>query len=64
MKNKLIRNRIQCKLCKEIIEFKTDHDFQRCGCAAVGADGGLNYPKRIYPSYPSEEHFVDLSEYE
>lgn len=64
MEKKLIRNRIQCKHCKEIIESKTDHDFQRCSCRAIGVDGGLSYPKRIYRSDPQDEHFIDLSEYE
>ncbi|MFY3792707.1 DUF7695 domain-containing protein [Ureibacillus sp. MALMAid1270] len=60
VEKKLIRYRIQCKHCKEIIESKTEHDFQLCGCGAVGVDGGLNYPKRIYRSHPLEEHYVDL----
>lgn len=57
MKNKLKRNRIQCKHCKEIIESKTDHDFKLCKCGAVGIDEGLNYPKRIFSSNPQEEHY-------
>lgn len=64
MKNKLKRNRIQCKQCKVIIESKTEHDFQLCRCGAIGIDGGLSYPKRIFSSNPPEKHFDDLSEYE
>lgn len=40
---KLIRNRIKCKKCGEIIESKTVHDFVRCSCGAVATDGGLEY---------------------
>ncbi|WP_246096770.1 DUF7695 domain-containing protein [Psychrobacillus soli] len=46
------------------IQSKTTHDFHLCTCEAVGIDGGLDYPKRIFGSYPEEEHYEELSEYE
>lgn len=64
MKKKLIMNRIQCRYCKDIIESKTIYDLKFCQCRAVGIDGGLIYPKRIFSSEPPEEHYIDLSEYE
>ncbi|WP_456238555.1 DUF7695 domain-containing protein [Peribacillus psychrosaccharolyticus] len=39
------------------MESKTTHDFQFCNCGAVGIDGGLDYPKRIFGSDPAEEHY-------
>jgi len=64
MKKKLKRNRIRCKHCGDTIESKTTHDFHLCTCGAVGIDGGLDYPKRIFGSNPAEEHYEELSEYE
>lgn len=61
---KLKRNLIRCKHCGDTIESKTTHDFQFCKCRAVGIDGGLDYPKRIFGSHPAEEHYEELSEYE
>ncbi|MGY4111340.1 DUF7695 domain-containing protein [Aeribacillus sp. SP014] len=63
MQKKLKRNRIRCKHCGDIIESKTIYDFQRCKCGAVGIDGGLHYPKRVYRSNPAELHYEELSEY-
>lgn len=63
MKNVLSKNQIQCKHCKDIIESKTIHDLQFCKCRAVGIDGGLVYPKRIFSSETPEKHYIDLSEY-
>lgn len=64
MKKKLKRNRICCKHCSDIIESKRTNDFKLCKCGAVGIDGGLDYPKRIFGSNQAEEHYEDLSEYE
>lgn len=40
-----MRNRIQCLLCKEIIESKSVHDFVTCSCGNVSVDGGQEYCK-------------------
>lgn len=64
MKKKLKRNRIRCIHCCDIIESISTNDFKSCKCGAVGIDGGLDYPKRIFGSYPEEEHYEELSEYE
>ncbi len=37
---KIIRNRIKCKKCGEIIESTSRHDFKFCKCGAVAVDGG------------------------
>ncbi|MBM7583913.1 hypothetical protein JOC86_000450 [Bacillus pakistanensis] len=64
MKKKLQRNIIRCKHCNEIIESKSLYDYKRCGCGKVAVDGGLEYAKRSFPSFPAEDHLEDLSEYE
>ena len=57
---KIIRNMARCKLCGDIIESKSTHDFRRCSCGAVAVDGGKSYLRRV--GYP--ENFEDLSETE
>ena len=60
MKQKIIRNRIRCKHCGDIIESKTVHDFKYCSCGAVFVDGGHDYLRRGYTN--SDDDYEDLSE--
>ena len=46
--NKIIRNMARCKLCGDVIESKTRHDFVTCSCGAVSVDGGHDYLRRCY----------------
>lgn len=46
MEIKIIRNRIRCKHCGDIIESTNTHDFKFCSCGRVAIDGGKNYLKR------------------
>ena len=62
---RLIRNRVQCPTCKEIIESKSRHDFVVCGCwdpveggSGVFVDGGLDYQRSGGMVVP-----IDLAEY-
>ena len=48
MKNKIIRNAIQCKRCGDIIESKHVHDFVTCKCGACSVDGGHDYLRRCF----------------
>ena len=57
---KLVRNRIRCNACGEVIESKYRHDFRSCGCGACFVDGGLAYLRRGFGS----AGFVEMSEYE
>lgn len=61
--NKIIVNKIQCLHCGDIIESKTVHDYKRCRCGKVAVDGGKYYCKRAFPSFPAEEHYIELSEF-
>lgn len=49
-KHKILRNAIQCKICGEIVESKSTHDFVTCKCwreskgqKGCACDGGLSY---------------------
>lgn len=42
---KLLRNRIKCKKCGDIIESKSVHDWVPCKCGACFVDGGLFYSR-------------------
>lgn len=57
-KTKIIRNRIKCKLCGEIIESKNRHDYKECKCGKVAVDGGKDYLRRC----GNKENYTDLSE--
>lgn len=46
MERKIIRNRIKCKHCDDIIESTSVHDFKFCSCGKVAIDGGKCYLKR------------------
>ena len=43
----IIINKIKCRICGDIIESESIHDFKRCKCGAVGVDGGHHYLRRI-----------------
>lgn len=54
----ILSNKIQCKVCGDIIESKHVHDYVTCSCGSVSADGGKDYLKRTGFS----EDYLDLSE--
>lgn len=58
---KIIKNMVRCKLCKDVIESKTAHDFKYCSCGNVAVDGGHEYLRRCYKS---QDDYEELSEYE
>ena len=46
MDKKIIKNRIRCKHCGDVIESKSTHDFKFCSCGKVAIDGGHSCLKR------------------
>lgn len=42
----ILKNKAQCKLCKDIVESKHTHDYVRCRCGAIAVDGGTDYLRR------------------
>lgn len=37
--------KIQCRLCKDVIESKYRHDFVWCSCKSIFIDGGNDYTR-------------------
>ena len=56
---KISKNIIRCKICGDIIESKSRHDFVTCSCGACAVDGGLDYLRRC----GDIDNWDDLSEY-
>lgn len=61
MDKKIKANKAQCKLCKDIIESKTVHDFVQCLCGEIFVDGGKQYLRR---GAKDLNNIIDLTEYE
>ena len=41
-KPRILHNRIRCKICGEVLESRSTHDFQQCECG-IFIDGGRDY---------------------
>lgn len=52
----ILKNSVQCKKCKDIIESLHGHDYVTCSCGACSVDGGKDYLRRLGVDY------IDLSE--
>jgi hypothetical protein len=50
------RNIAKCRVCKNVIESKSVHDFVTCSCGAISVDGGHDYIKRS--GYPAD--FIEV----
>ncbi len=61
MQIKIIKNRIRCKHCKDIIESKSVHDFKFCSCGKVAVDGGYEYLRRC--GHPNDWEELSQTEY-
>lgn len=59
--SKIIKNRIKCLLCGDIIESKTRHDMKYCSCGNCYVDGGLDYLRRGFHGKNTEDCFEDIS---
>ena len=60
IKHKIIRNRAKCKLCGDIVESFSVHDYRECSCGNASVDGGRDYLKRS----GNPEDMEDMSEIE
>lgn len=47
----IIHNRIRCKICGDVIESTSRHDFKWCKCKACAVNGGHDYLKRAWDPY-------------
>ena len=50
----IIENKIQCKVCGDIIESCHVHDFKECSCGSCAVDGGREYLRRCWDSSRGE----------
>lgn len=57
---KLIKNKIACLVCGDIIESTYQYDFKMCSCGKVGVDGGLEYMRRL----GDQRYWKEMSVYE
>ena len=55
---RIIKNKIKCKKCGDILESRARHDFKMCSCNSCGVDGGLAYLRRI----GDPEDWIEMSE--
>lgn len=56
---KILSNKAQCKLCKDIIESVHRHDFVSCKCDEIFVDGGKDYLRRGAKDF---NNLVEMSE--
>ena len=55
----VVTNKAQCKLCGDVIESKHRHDFKWCKCGEIAVDGGKSYIKRAAKNLDS---IIELSD--
>lgn len=46
MREKILKNAAECKLCHDVIESTHVHDFRSCKCGEINVDGGREYLRR------------------
>ena len=63
MKERIIRNAIQCRHCGDVIESKSTHDYVTCSCGSCSVDGGHKYLRRCCVTAPDKD-YIELSEVE
>lgn len=56
----VVTNKAQCKLCGDVIESKHRHDFKSCKCGEISVDGGKSYIKR---SAKNLGNIIELSDW-
>lgn len=56
-------NKIKCKICGDVIESTSVHDFRECSCGACYVDGGRQYLRRGWDPKFGDAHdvFEELS---
>ena len=59
MRETIISNKAQCRLCGDIVESLHRHDYKSCKCGNMSVDGGKSYLKR---SYRESNSIIELSE--
>ena len=60
-KTRILKNAAECRLCGDVIESKSVHDFRICNCGAIFVDGGKEY---LRSGANDLNHIIDRSEHE
>lgn len=55
----VVVNKAKCKLCGDVVESKTVHDFRSCSCGEISVDGGKDYLRRCAKDL---SNIIELSE--
>ena len=59
VRERIIKNRIRCKKCGDIIESHYCHGYKECSCGSCAVDGGHQYLRRCFAE---KDGFEELSE--
>ena len=59
MREVIVTNKAQCKLCGDVIESVSRNDYQRCKCGEISVDGGKSYLKRSAKDF---NNIIELSD--
>ena len=57
---KITKNAAKCRLCGDVIESKSVHDFVVCSCGEIFVDGGHEYLRRGANNF---ENLIDKTQY-
>ena len=58
--DKIIRNRIRCRQCGDVIESTEENLYVKCSCGCCAVDGGTKMMRRFFKNSPND--FEELSE--
>ncbi len=59
---RVITNKVRCKLCDTIIESVHRHDFVYCKCGNIAVDGGKEYLRRVGDVYYKNVEDLSVTE--
>lgn len=52
---KILKNKVRCNSCLDVIESTHVHDFRVCKCGKIAVDGGRDYLRRVGDIHNMEE---------
>ncbi|MCR5704228.1 MAG: hypothetical protein K6G85_06360 [Eubacterium sp.] len=57
---KIVINKAKCKICGDILESTSRHDFKQCKCKSMAVDGGHDYISRAWdPQYGDKDDIIE-----
>lgn len=58
--DKIIRNKIRCRQCGDVIESTAEKLYVKCSCGCCAVDGGTEKMRRFFKNSPND--YEELSE--